>query len=346
MSSLQISIVVLGLLAILGVIGYNWWQEKKAQERIKEQFPTNEHDALMQGIHAINPTEYDEPVFNVDNMTVSSAQQTHDDESPDPLCEAVFDIRFHTPVLGSQLISHLQPLKVTGQKPIRYFAETSDGYNRVRLQPNEIYSSLQMAILLANRSGPLRLEEWDRAVVFADNIAQAFDGTIELANKEETLRRAVDLDELCGSSEAQVGMRLRLEGAQPVKAILAIAHRLGYVEYGAGHVRLHENGKPLFLLLLGGELSSEVRSAGVDFVELLIDVPNSQPVDQPFTRLSKAAFELAKALNAEVVDDQGQPLTPNNPVIEVMDKQLAEVYADLERKGFAAGSERAMRLFS
>lgn len=347
MSSLQISIVIFGVLAVLGVVAYNWWQEKKAQQRIKEQFPTSEHDPLLNGLHAINPgTEGQEPAFSIDGNVAASLSQEHDEEAPDALCEAVFDIQFVMPVLGSQLISHLQPLRMTGQKAIRYFAETSDGYHRARIQPSESYSSVQMAVLLANRSGPLRVEEWDRAVVYADNIAQAFDGTIDLPNKEAILNRAVELDELCGSLEAQLGVKLILEGTQPVKAILTIAQRLGYSEYGLGHVRLHENGKPLFLLLLGGELSSEVRSAGVDYIELLIDVPNSQEIEQPFTHLVQCATELAKALNAQVVDDQGQPLKPDNRVIPMIDDQLGQVYRNLESEGFVAGSERAARLFS
>ncbi|NOL50185.1 cell division protein ZipA C-terminal FtsZ-binding domain-containing protein [Pelistega europaea] len=345
MSSLQISIVILGVLAILGVVAYNWLQEKKAQQRIREQFPASEHDPLLHGMHAINPSESKEPSFNLEEGQVSVTQE-HDEESPDALCEAVFDIQFVMPVLGSQLISHLQSLRSAGQKAIRYFATTSDGYHRARIQPSEMYSSVQMALLLANRSGPLRIEEWDRAVVLADNIAQTFDGTIELPNKEDVLARAVQLDELCARLEAQVGVKLVLEGTQPVKAILTIANRLGYSEYGRGHVRLHENGKPIFMLLLGGELSADVRSAGVDFVELLIDVPNSQVIDKPFTYLVKCAYELAKALNAQVVDDQGQPLNPDNRAIPMMDEQLAQVYQELENDGLAAGSERAARLFS
>lgn len=345
MSSLQISIVILGILAVLGVIAYNWWQEKKAQQRIKEQFPTSEHDPLLSGMHAINPVESKEPAFSLDEGR-ASVNQEHDEEAPDALCEAVFDIQFVMPVLGSQLISHLQALRSAGQKTIRYFATTSDGYHRSRIQPSEMYSSVQMALLLANRSGPLRVEEWDRAVVLADNIAQTFDGTIELPSKQDVLARAVQLDELCARLEAQVGVKLILEGTQPVKAILTIANRLGYSEYGRGHVRLHDNGKPLFMLLLGGELSADVRSAGVDFVELLIDVPNSQVIDKPFSYLVKCAYELAKALNAQVVDDQGQPLNPDNRAIPMMDDQLAQVYQELEKDGLPAGSERAARLFS
>ncbi|NEN76116.1 hypothetical protein F9B74_07245 [Pelistega sp. NLN82] len=347
MSSLQISIIVLGLLAILGVVAYNYWQEKKAQQRIKEQFPASEHDALMSGFHAINPNaEAVEPVIHLGDDVAESIVKKHDDESPDPLCEMVFDIAFQMPVLGSHLISHLQPLRLAGQKTIRYFAETSDGFHRARIQPNEMYSSIQMAVLLANRSGALQPEEWARAVVYTDNIAHAFDGVIESPDKEESLARAVKLDELCAGLEAQVGVKLMLGGTQPVKAILTIAQRLGYVEYGQGHVWKHENGKPLFLLLLGGELSSMVHSAGVDYVELLIDVPNSQQIDKPFSHLVKCAYELAKALNATVVDDQGNPLSQDNRAIAVIDEQLAQVYDNLSSSGFTAGSERAARLFS
>lgn len=346
MTDLQIGIVVLAIVAILGVVMYNWWQEKKVQQRIHEKFPEPDRDPLINDIHSINPSQKEHTLSVSKSGDFPSVKKKHDDDGIDPLCEAVFDISFYTPVLGSQLISHIHPLKMTGNKPIRYFAETSDGFHRARLHPSDMYSSLQMAVLLSNRSGSLRVEEWDRAVVYADNIAQDFDGSIESGSKEQVLEQAQEVYALCNQLEAQVGVKLILEGTQPVKALLTVAARLGYTEYGHGHVRLHESGKPLFLLLLNGELSGDVRSAGVDSLELLIDVPNSQRTDKPFSYLVKQAHELAKALNAKVVDDQGELLSADNTVIPLVDEQLAKVYDDLDAKGFPAGSERAARVFS
>lgn len=352
MTNLQLGIIGIGLLAIVGVLFYNWWQEKRIQQRINQQFPTNEFDPLLGSSQADN-TRTDpsfviegKPELGEDGLPKASVVQQHEEEGVDPMCETVFDIHFFTPVNGTQLLQHIQQFKYAGNKPIRYFAETADGFHRARIRASELYSSLQMAVQLANRQGSLRSEEWDQAFMYADNIAHAFDATIESGDKKQVLEQALQLDQLCNESEAQVGVKLALDGTQPLKAILEIAQRLGYQEYGLGHVRMHESGKPLFLLLPGGELSSEVRSAGVDFIELLIDVPNSHQIEKPFTHLVKHAHELAKALNAQVVDDEGQALNRDNAVIPVVDQQLAEVYQDLDTKGLRAGSERAARLFS
>lgn len=352
MTNLQLGIIVVGLLAIAGVLAFSWWQEKRIQQRINQQFPVNEYDPLLGSSQSETGRNDPSLVWDTDSdasnvgMPRSSVVQQHDEEGVDPMCETVFDINFFTPVSGTQLIQHIQQFKFAGNKPIRYFAETSDGYHRARLRAAELYSSMQMAVQLANRSGSLRSEEWDQAFMHADQFAHDFDATIESGDKNQVLMQATQVDQLCNESEAQVGVKLVLDGTQPVKAILEIAQRLGYVEHGLGYVRLHESGKPLFLMLLGGELSSEVRSAGVDFIELLIDVPNSYQIEKPFAHLVEQAHALAKALNAHVVDDEGKPLRRDNAVIPVVDQQLLEVYNDLEEKGLKAGSERAARLFS
>lgn len=352
MTNLQLGIIVISLLAIVAVLLFNWWQEKRIQQRINQQFPTNEFDPLLGNAHVENgrsdPSFVIEgkPELGDDGVPKASVVQQHEEEGVDPMCETVFDIHFFTPVNGTQLIQHIQQFKHAGNKSIRYFAETADGFHRARIRAAELYTSLQMAVQLANRSGPMRSEEWDQAFMYADNIAHAFDATTESGDKTQVLDQAKQLDQLCNESEAQVGVNLVLDGTQPVKAILEIAQRLGYSEYGLGIARLHDSGKPLFLVLPGGDLSTEVRSAGVEHIELLIDVPNSYQIDKPFTHLVTHAHELAKALNAQVVDDEGKPLERDNAVIPVIDQQLAEVYQDLDAKGLRAGSDRAARLFS
>lgn len=348
MSNMQIGILLLGAFAVLIVLVYNWWQEKKIEKRIGEQFPHTDQDPLLGpdhnlGLHnSINPV-VDEP--SVSSKSILASRQEHDAESIDHISEAVFDINFPEAINGNKLLHHIRDMKLVFSKPIRFFAQTHDNYHRASIKSDESYSSLQLAVVLANRSGPLSSEEWDAAYSYADNVANAFDGSVEYKPKEQVLKQAQEFDLLCMELDARVGVKLILNGPQPVKAVIEIAERLGYSEYGLGHVMLDENNNVLFHLLLDGEYSTQVRSAGVEFVELIIDVPNSKPNENPFSNLCDHAFKLASALDASVVDDNDKPLTSTDPVIPEIDSQLLQVYQELAQNGFPAGSERARRVY-
>ncbi|MFU2071820.1 hypothetical protein ACLQ9R_22310, partial [Bordetella hinzii] len=47
MSDLQIGLIVLGVLLILLVLGFNWWQDRRVRRRMQEHFPASEQDPLL-----------------------------------------------------------------------------------------------------------------------------------------------------------------------------------------------------------------------------------------------------------------------------------------------------------
>jgi len=51
MSDLQIGLVALGVLLILGVLGFNWWQDRRARKSMQQHFPMATDDPLQ-----TNPT--------------------------------------------------------------------------------------------------------------------------------------------------------------------------------------------------------------------------------------------------------------------------------------------------
>ncbi|NLY63592.1 MAG: hypothetical protein GX070_01330 [Alcaligenaceae bacterium] len=357
MSNLQLSLIALGVVLILLVLLFNWWQEQRVQRKMRSKFPEPEQDPLLSEIPLQNhPSAFrEEPVFGVSEegeQPVSldpapaavSARQEHDEETVDEVCEGVIDLRFPAPVGGAQLIQHLRACRKAGSKAIRYFAETADGYHRAKLHPDESYTSLQMAVVLANRQGALTNIEWSQAVVMADKLAHVFDASMESPDAEALIKRAQVLDELCASLDTQVGLTLKLEGTQPVSAIVSIARRMSFVEYGNDFAWCDENGQPRFLMVLASEPGQQVRSAGVDHIGLLLDVPHSPPDEHSFARMVAVGRELATALRAQLVDDSGRPVVEGAEV--AIDRKLVELYAEFEKQGIPAGSSRAQRVFS
>ncbi|MDD3757205.1 MAG: cell division protein ZipA C-terminal FtsZ-binding domain-containing protein [Advenella sp.] len=354
MSNLQLSLIALGVVLILLVLLFNWWQEQRIQNKMRGRFPEPEQDPLLSAepIHTHTGSLREEPAFGLPDedpafetdVAVASIKQAHDEETVDEVCEGVIDLHFASAIPGARLLAHIQPYRQAGTKSIRYFAETADGYHRARLHPNESYISLQMAVVLANRQGPLNEIEWSQALVMADKLAHVLDASTESPDADSLLKRAQSLDELCANLDTQVGLTLKLQGTQPVAAIVSIIRRMSFVEYGNDFAWCNEDGIPRFLLLLGNEPGQGVRSAGIDHIGLLLDVPRSPADEHSFGRMLGVAKELAVALKAQLVDDSGRPVMDGAEV--GIDRKLVELYEELDRQGIPAGSSRALLVFS
>src|SRR5690606_31466460 len=97
MSDLQLGLILLGVLLILIVLVFNWWQDRRIRRRMQEHFPENDHDPLMAG--SATP-ERREPALGVRLAAEPEADDppVHDPEEVDPGTEAVIDIKFAQPV--------------------------------------------------------------------------------------------------------------------------------------------------------------------------------------------------------------------------------------------------------
>ena len=406
MNSLQITLIVIGLVIIGLVLLYNWWQDQQAQKRLNRHFNENGSDPLLDGHnsrkkpaapmqsaprvlepHADGPSlndSYDDgareptvsfgPAMDDDNdenqptfgahtssdmsaekvsvQSVSSPSQTSrvasintDEPGPDPMTEAVVDLRFDQPISGRSIIEQALRFPSADDKPIRYFAEAQDGAYHAVIRPDVQYVALQMAVLMSNRSGPLQDVHWSAAMMIADEMVQQSDAVLEAPSFKELEERALELDDLCASLDAQVGLSLLLEGPQPLKSVAEIARKRGFVDYRQTLAWLNNQGQVCFYMLFDGLALNQVESASVERIELLLDVPNSPTDRHAFGKMVGAARDLAGLLRASIVDDHNQPLEHDELVASV-DEQLYEIYLRLQETGLTASSERARRVFS
>ncbi|HWK70703.1 MAG TPA: cell division protein ZipA C-terminal FtsZ-binding domain-containing protein [Burkholderiaceae bacterium] len=340
MSDLQIGLILLGVLLILIVLVFNWWQDRRIRQKMQEHFPERELDPLMSG----NPMGGGrrEPAFGA----IDAAQETAADDTAevDPSTEVVIDIGFAQAVPTDQLHQAIQSLHKAGSKPVRIFAEREGGGHRARLRPGEAYVSMQLAVLLANRSGPLTEIEWSQLWGMAQDLAERFDGAIEAPEQDEVMQRARELDGHCAGLDAQVALVLRLPGTAPVADMTRVLQEAGFLAYGRQLAWMSDTGTPRFTALFDGVPPQDVQSAGVDRVDLLLDLPNSPADEQAFSRMASVGRDLAKRLKAELLDDQGRPV--HEGADHTIDKQLLDLYKRLAQAGFEAGAERTVRVFS
>jgi FtsZ-interacting cell division protein ZipA len=100
-----------------------------------------------------------------------------------------------------------------------------------------------------------------------------------------------------------------------------------------------ENGLPRFALQV--ETPEDEATHRVD---LVLDVPNSLPDDQAFSRMVTVGRDLAARLDAHVLDDQGRTFQDSSSA--AIDRQISGLYDQLDQAGFLAGTDRAARVFS
>lgn len=341
MSDLQIALISLGVVLILIVVIFNWWQDRRVRQKMQDQFPEADQDALMSDLPPTVGRR--EPALGLHDKSDESGVED-DIAEVDPTCEVVIDISFPQPVPSHRLHGAIQSIFKAGSKPVRIFAEREGGGHRARLRQDESYVSMQLAVLLANRSGALTDIEWSHLWTIAQSLAERFDGSVEGPEQNIVIEQARQLDQLCAGLDAQVGLAVRLEGTRPVAEITRIGKEVGFLSHGKQLAWMADSGLPRFTLLFDGVHAGEVQSAGVDRIDLLLDLPNSSADDQAFSRMASVGRDLASRLNATLVDDQGRLV--NDEADQKIDDQLLELYSKLEQAGFPAGTQRTVRVFS
>ena len=346
MSDLQISMILLGILLILVVVMFNWWQDRRIRRKMQDHFPEREHDPLM-GTAAAEVARR-EPGFGLHVMPdpglAEEQVDTDDPDEADPATEAVIDIRFPQPVEAIQLYPALEALQRIGTKPVRLFAESESGRHRSVLRTGEAYTALHLAILLANRSGAITDIEWSRFWTLAQELASKFDASVEGPEQSQVLFRAVELDTQCAALDAQVGLALQLREPVPVADVSRVLKDVGFLSYQHQLSWMSDAGQPRFSALFDGQPALAFQAETVARIDLLIDLPNSPPDDQAFSRMATVGRDLARRLGGRLLDDQGNPVAEQTD--QTIDKQLHALYLQLEQAGFMAGEPRTCRVFS
>ncbi|WP_454006682.1 cell division protein ZipA C-terminal FtsZ-binding domain-containing protein [Alcaligenes sp. Marseille-Q7550] len=339
MSDLQIALILLGILLILLVVVFNWWQDRRIRQQMQSQFPDGDTDPLMS---QLSEAERREP--SMGRGEPASADGEHDAAEVDCTTEAVIDISFSQPVQAQALAQALQGVQRVGGKPVRYFAECEGGGHRARLRAGESYSSMQLAVLLANRSGPLSAIEWSQLWTAAQSLAQQFDASVEGPEQNDVLRRAAALDNACADLDALVGISVRLPGPLPAAKVIQAVRDSGFLPYGQQLAWLADSGQPRFTAMFDSANPNDIQSASIERIDLLLDLPNSPADDHAFSRMATVARDLAGRLEGVVLDDQGRPLPESAD--QNIDEQLSNLYRRLDEAGFTAGQERTGRVFS
>jgi hypothetical protein len=356
MNNLTIALTVLGAFLLAGVIAHGAWQARKAGPKkaapsggpLPKPAPEVREEPVLEEYPSIAPTI--PGTFDLSAAPELKPARRHLARI-DALLDAIASLAIDAPVGGDMVLSHLPPTRRAGSKPFLIEGLNVDSGEWEMPVAAARYSEFQAGVQLANRTGALNEIEYSEFIQKVQAFAEGIGAMADFPDMLDVVARARELDAFAGQHDAQLAVHLRARSAAwSVGYIQQHASRHGFM-LGVVPGRLvmpsAEDGAPPVLTLTfdpQAALADDPNQAAVRDVTLSFDVPQTDPQAEPFAAWQASAQALALGMDAAIVDDNGQPLSP--PGFASIGNELGQLYVALEARDIAAGSMVARRLFS
>ncbi len=352
---LQTSLIVGGAAFVIGIIGYNQWQEYKAKKNVERAFGGKHDDVLMASenkkISSNDPRL--EPTFVAGSLEEKALPDeaafdqlvpladTLKEESIDPLIDWAIPLALEGVVRGEKLLAAFQSLRHIGNKPVHLIGKRHEG-NWEYVAHGGVYDALQIGVQLANRSTPLNELEYSELVMQLRHVSDEIGAEPEFPDMLEVMTSARELHQFVAAHDAQVGVNVRSNGAPwAINTLLIALEKQGFDLRPDGRfVMADGDGGVLYSLSTNVTYAAETTTC----LTLLLDVPCVAPLRDGFGAMIACAKSLARRLDAEIVDDGNLALS--DEALAAIALQVNAFYDDMQAADIAAGSTRALRLFS
>ncbi len=371
-SELQIALIAAGLGAVVLIVGYNKWQERKHRNKAERAFKSEHRDVLLEPRaggpeDAAERKQRREPGMGaadgVDDRGAGSGVRPVREAALKrsvPEVPELVDVRADCVIrleaieaLDVQRVWQAQASELAGlSRPVRWF-----GFNDAQnlwfpIGPNSAGAChwFCAALQLVDRKGSIGETDFMR---FSGGVQRVADTVVALPPsvpaRLTTLNNATELDRFCADVDVQIGVNVLaterpFEGRDIEQFTIRHALRLG--DDGSFHA-LDEDGTTLFALsnLEAGVFVAEAMSMMTTTgVTLVIDVPCVRDGVAAFDRMMELANDFARQLGGVVVDDNRAPFgTESSDLIRAQIRQFQDRMAET---GMAAGGPLARRLFA
>ena len=382
MSTLQISLAIVGGLVLAGVVAYNAWLTRRSAPRTARGLPdggvpadvpdgdtepTGSAEPVAGDTGAedrIEPVLRDEPpvsavsvreeVRPVPSVAVTlNHVVTAPEKKPglDALIDVIAPLQLDGEVSGDAVIASLPGTRRVGSKPFAVEGLIEDGGEWESPRPGQRYRALQVGVQLANRAGALNDIEFSEFVMKAQAFADAIGAMPDFPDMRGEVARARELDAFASGHDAQLGFTLRARRA---------AWSPGYVSQNAARFGFVAGVLPGRMVLPGSQagqapilslsfdpqaaMAEDPEQSALREINLSLEVTHVPRSEQPFVRLRQAAVALAEAMDGVITDDAGQAL--GSETMDRIGADLESLYDALDSHDLSAGSPQARRLFS
>ncbi len=376
MSDLQLSLIVIGIAVIAGVVLFNYLQQKRYRDKVRETFKHEHDDVLLNGKKSTASTQRIEPGFSNDLLrSLPDAQiyQPPVTESPSPvdpdsqdstkkhepadfesIVNYIAEVHSHSIIAHERLMDLLQQ-KFDFGKPVRWFGMSSEGssWEEITLETahaGKSYVRLRGCLQLTDRSGPVSEINLSRFRDMVDEFAIQIAAEANCPDIADAYAIALELDKFCADVDVILGINIISKdgGAFIGTKIRALAEASGFVLESEGVFRCRDSETNNVLFSLGNFeatlfLPSNMRTLTTHGITFLLDVPRVVNGERVFEQMAHIARLFASTLNGILVDDNRVPLSENG--IKKSKKQLQDIQALMAKNNIPAGSRIALRLF-
>ncbi|HKQ23879.1 MAG TPA: cell division protein ZipA C-terminal FtsZ-binding domain-containing protein [Burkholderiales bacterium] len=364
MSDLQIGLLMLGVVVVAGVLGFNWYQERQFRRRAEQTFAGGHEDILFghrtkQAPATVRAPDSLEEV-RIEPHITPQIDTPGDDAAagglplttglPEPEIDYIVEIRAGE-IVPSEKLAQLRRTLATLGRTITFSGLDfrSKSWQALTLG-GAGYTSVRAALQLVDRSGPVNIEHLQR---FGDAVraaAREIAAIAELPEFAPALEQAAELDSFCGDVDMMVGINVVARSGQLFHGtkIRALAEAAGLQLQLTGSFRcMDDHGGALFSLDNQEPepfLIDKIRSLTTPAITFVLDVPRVSDGLRAFDRMVAMGRTFADSLDGTLADDNRVPL--NDAGLDKIRSQLRGIYGDMEQRGIPAGGPLALRLFS
>jgi hypothetical protein len=334
MSELQIGLLAIGVVVVVGVLAYNRIQERRAGGESGQSFRSTHQDVLMRGGDAAS--EPARPVAPVPAQPVAAPASDAAPASPNPLIDYVVELQLARPATFPGLQESWQA--ITRRHGGKVLLE--------EMPAGGLKAGLQL-VSSAGAVGEADLIEFRSAL---ETLAASAGATVSAPEMRAAVQAARELDDFCAESDIQVVLHLVAPagGQFPGTKIRAGAEAGGLALEANGRFALRNDAEQLLFTLAARDgapfAAATLREAAIPALSLSLDLPRTPDVPRAFEAMTRLAHQLATALAADIVDDNGNRL--DDHALATIARELRAVSDKLAAHGISPGSALALRLFS
>ncbi|MEY4482256.1 MAG: hypothetical protein RIQ84_1418 [Pseudomonadota bacterium] len=348
LSELQLSLGFIGFTLLIILMIYNALRIRKAE--VDEVASINADDVDAGFEFSTGSELRSEPTLGLPSATKDYGYLAR--EKIDSLIDCVIAMRFSEPITGEEILNGLNswPKNTQHLWMCEGLVSQSAGTDALweNLQASSSYLELQVAVQLANRTGPIGVVDLSDFASRAQALANNLDAEIDLPPINDILEEAKAIDSFSAQSDIQLGITVQPKaGLWSLNEIKNSVTKAGF--------QLSRDGREYHRIISGlttykliadqsNFLRDDLNKQSISAITLLLDLPKVPQEMSPFKTMLNDAHLLAESLNGHLVDDAGRLLVDD--AVSAIQAQLDQIYQSMFQHGIAAGSSTASRLFS
>ena len=248
MSELQISLIAIGFVVVIGVIFFNWMQQRRYRRGAEEAFARKHEDVLLRTDKPVAEDERIEPQLGKEILQEQeifqelqiepSAESTEPAEIAQPnlqsiptmpalvasveqapvnglsvvdMVDYVINIRAATLIADSHLTEVLQR-KFDFGKPVRWLGQrdTDPFWEEITIETmgKGGYLNLKGCLQLANRAGPVSEVSLSEFRDMVQNFAAHVNAVADCPDVRQAYAQALSLDQFCAEVDVMIGINI------------------------------------------------------------------------------------------------------------------------------------------